>query len=1263
MAGAFSPSVRQKNIIRHRQGNLLVSAAAGSGKTAVLVERVASLLTSPKDPVSIDQLLIVTFSNEAARQMKERISSRLEELAEKAEGTVRERLREQIRLIPMASICTNNAFSLSLLKDYVTRIDTVDPGFRVADEAEIQLLNSDCLKTVMERFYTDSLADPERPDSKDFSAFVAAYGGNYDDSGAQEMLLDIYSFMMNDPDPVGWLNRSVDQLDPDTWKNGDPWKKEEERSFLSSVDTYMDRIRLRQAIYQPYARTKAVDAIIKECGDLLAELEPLRKQGQLRQIGLTIASKELGRNQKKILSERDAALLDDLKIGDIKADIQHKWDSLYSSDEKERMKALTAPAMRGMRRVLLAFLEEEVREKQKRNILEFHDFEQYALKILSDPQGPNGDSDAALTLQNKYRYIFIDEYQDSNEIQEQTIYHIARKENGKAVNIFMVGDVKQSIYQFRHADPSLFADKYNHYRADPIEEPLRAVKVDKAQVTGLMKNNREGGRKNRSSDRKIMLSVNYRSQQPVLDAVNYIFESAMIKEVGEIDYGPKEKLNPRPGLDPSSCIGKKGPCCSLTVIEKCSDAEDGIRQEGEFIGKSIGRLVKDEGYQYRDIVILVRSTDVGRIIADQLNQLSIPCYAESKESFYSALEIRTMINLLRAIDNPRQDIPLLGVLLSPIGGMTDRDLALMRLEAKGQGPDQTESLLDSLEEAGQKAAKLDDMDPETAQMCRKAADFLTRLERWRTLSKRLVVHDLIWQLYQETGYYLYASAMQGGSRRRLNLDLLLNKAIDFERGSFSGLYQFLRFIEKMEERQVIENEARLYSESENIVRIMTIHKSKGLEFPVVFVAGLNKLFNKRDVIKNYVVDDKLGIGAKAVDYEQRAVYASTSFDIVSARRKQAQMAEEVRILYVAMTRAVEKLYLTASDKDECKIDLSGLEKKSMDAGFKLSPGQLMACKSYYEMICRIINGKGGKVLGLSVIPARESVQQGLTVVQGQEDDESVSMDDAGRLSSEEDPDDRVIDRSDPAVIDRLLRWKYDLWKNRIPQVLSVSEIKQERMEEIKEAVSEEEGPAVAEFSFEDSKDRKKEEADQEETDQDTLKRSEAALRGTAFHQILALADLKTLGQENGIRQEIDRLVKEEKIRKEDADLVDPSWIETFVNSKIYQRILASDGYFREKPFVMSLSMKELANLTDRFEVKDPGAREKVVVQGIVDLYFIEHDRLILVDYKTDKWLDKARLEGYRRQLSLYAVALSRVYKRPVGQKWIFAVRKGELIPC
>ncbi len=1257
MAGTFSPSIRQKNIIRHRDGNLLVSAAAGSGKTAVLVERVAALLTSPKDPVSIDQLLIVTFSNEAARQMKERISSRLEELADEAQGPLKDRLLDQIRLIPMASICTNNAFSLSLLKDYVTRIETVDPGFRVADEAEIQLLNSDCLKTVMERFYTDSLADPDKPASKDFFAFVASYGSNYDDSGAQEMLLDIYSFMMNDPDPVGWLNRSVDQLDPDTWKERDPWQEDARKALLSSITDYMDQIRLRQSIYQRYAGNKTADKITAECRDLLTELETLQKQGQISQMAVKIEDTELSRNLKTILSEEDKALLDTIQPGNIKVDIRKEYNYVYSTGNRERMRSFTAPAMRGMRMVLLAFLDEVVHEKQQRNILEFHDFEQYALKILSDPKGPDGDSDVARNLQNRYRYIFIDEYQDSNEIQEQTIYHIARKVKGRPVNVFMVGDVKQSIYQFRHADPTLFADKYNHYGIDPIEKRLRTEKTDKYHLEGLMKTGRQDVRNSLRNDRKILLSVNYRSQQPVLDAVNYIFQSVMIKEVGDIAYGPKERLNPRPGLDPSSCKGKSGPSCGLTVIENCQTTADGIRQEGEFIGKTIGRLVKKDGYQYHDIVVLVRTAETGRIIADALGQLSIPCYAESKENFYSALEIRTMINLLRVIDNPRQDIPLLGVLLSPIGGMTDQDLALMRLCA-AKDPEHKEILLDSLKKAAEEVKETDHMDPEEAAMCRKAADFLTRLERWRTLSRRLIVHDLIWQLYQETGYYLYASAMQGGSRRRMNLDLLLNKAIDFERGSFSGLYQFLRFIEKMEERQVIENEARLYSESENIVRIMTIHKSKGLEFPVVFLAGLNKSFNKRDIVKNYVVDDKLGIGAKAVDYEQKAVYSSPSFDIVSEHKKQSQMAEEVRILYVAMTRAVEKLYLMASDKNECAIDMTSAGEKDKDPHFRLNPDELMACKSYYDMISKVINGKGGKVFDLSVIQAEAGQEQGLMTVPDQDPDRpdsiavSQGLSDTG-MSDTDEEEGVTIDRSDPAVIDRLLRWKYDLWKNRIPQVLSVSEIKEERMEEVKEEVQDGTEPIAASLSFSDG------------TDQESVesKRGEGARRGTAFHQILALADLKMLGQKGGIQKEIDRLVGEKKILKEDADLVDPRWIETFTNSQLYGRILASDAYFREKPFVMSLSMKELSGLTDRYPVKDPDAAEKVVVQGIVDLYFIEQGHIVLVDYKTDKWLDKVRIGGYGRQLALYADALSRVYGKPVTEKWLYAARKGDLISC
>ncbi len=1186
----FTPD--QQTVIDHQDGNLLVSAAAGSGKTAVLVERIVRMITDREKPVPVERMLVVTFTNAAARQMKEKIEGRIRLALEESQDdpSVSAFLEEQYHGMAMASIMTNHAFCLQILQDYITRIPGLDPGFRVADETEIQLLRVDVLAQVLENFYTKALEKELSTESKEFLAFMDAYGGMRQDSQVEELLLSVYDYMESDPDPLGWLERSVAQMDPENWREDNPWQKfaisqmEQALAEGGSLLQSLSRL-LREAALRSDGKTAdKVGKLTKSLEESISFMDEVSVPQELalacRKIHWPKMSYAVFKGDpageaiaKELLQQMKKAFE---RVGDL-------YDSFWAVEAVDGLKSLVLPAMRGMQRLLLAFDAAYKETKRDKNLVEFSDFEHGALQILQDVA-------VAEDLRERFLYIYIDEYQDSSRLQEAIIDRIARKdENGQPMNVFMVGDVKQSIYRFRQADPSLFLEKYESY-----------------------------GKK--ANTRRLLLKQNFRSDSSVLDATNFIFESLMHTDSGEMEYDTEQRLY----------SGRENRETNETELYVLHSEKMDSRQLSEAEARQVAKKIRQltsAGRSYRDMVILMRSVSgQADIYRKVLEEEGIPVYAESSENFYDTREIQTMMNLLHVLDNPRQDIPLMGVLYSPIGGLSEAELGLVRLAAV-EG-DFYDALIAYAAKAKQDGLK------------EKIQSFLERLDRWRELARVDTIHDLLWKLYEETGFYLYASSMPGGNLRRANLDLLLEKSIAFEKGIYSGLYQFLRYVEKLDKNRKTQEEAKILGEDEDLVRIMTIHKSKGLEFPVVFVVGLGRKWNTKDLDRRILLHGQLGIGAETIDSQHYIKYPSMTKSAIRGQLAKEMIAEEMRLLYVAMTRAENHLLMFGARKSEDEI--SAPEKI---VSWQMPASKVLQAHNYLQWIEEIIKNKAGSPLVHHVIEVDEDeAEDAAREMKTKTADQNVSDKNSKRTMTEEEQ------------LQKKFGWQYEeQWMSRMPVRLSVSQIKQRQMEEELAEETNDQLVALPEEALPENEQQKKEVG--------------GADRGTAFHAAMAQADWRSFENRMKLEAELQRLLAEGKITVEEEKLVSRNWLLSVGRSNLYRRMMAAEKIYKEKPFMMSLPLSELTQLTGETwqteflteEIRSSG--EEIMIQGMMDCYFMENDSWVLVDYKTDWELDAQRLEGYSLQLKLYAAALERATGVKVQERILYDVRRGKEILC
>ena len=1231
----------QQKVLTLRDRNILVSAAAGSGKTAVLVQRILSKIMDPEKPVDIDRLLIMTFTRAAAGEMRERIEKALDQAL--AADPDNEHLQRQMMLIHTAQITTIDGFCSYVIRNYFHLIG-LDPGYRTADEGELKLLQEDVLKELFEDYYAEG-------DEK-FTAFVECYAAGKSDEGLKEHVLDLYNASMSNPWPDEWLDGCVAnyQLDPEKGIAGTPWF----HYLWDIVDSALKEAgelaeNAMEICMEPEGPDLYQDA-------LQSDLLLIRK---LQELSVKQDYDEMTRNLQnlsfaRLSGKKMEGVSDQLKnlVKDIREDekgILKDLGSKYFQCTLEELTELTqasAEPLKMLVKLTRDFTERFSLKKREKNVLDFSDMEHFALDILLKKDGDTyTPSQAARELSEKYDEVMLDEYQDSNLVQEILMQTVSGWVNDRK-NIFMVGDVKQSIYRFRLARPELFMEKYHSYSLTE------------------------------SKEQRIDLHKNFRSRPEVLESVNFIFRQIMGQDLGGIDYDEAAALYPGAsfpeGEDPEFIktevllVEKDG------VILEDNDEADAPENERELealaiadrIREMVGHdriLDKETGeyrpVQYGDIVILLRSAaGWAETFGEVLGARGIPSYTASRTGYFSTTEVVTLLNYLRVLDNPLQDIPLTGVLRSPIAGCTTEDLAELRI-AYPEG-----MIYECVKAFVEEYREHRIMEEEKRRLGEKLSHFMDTMNTLRDMAAYTPVHQLILEVLERTGYGSYAKAMPDGAQRSANLNMLVEKAMEYEKTSYRGLFNFVRYIQKLQQYQVDYGEVNLSGAGESAVQIMTIHKSKGLEFPVVFAAGMGKRFNFRDMNASILIHPELGIGADAILPDKRIIAASLCKQIIRRELLKESLGEELRVLYVALTRAKEKLILCGAvgDLENQIMALSVLRDNKEEL---ISLGMRMRGKCYWDYVLpalarhRCMNGifqeygifmnRNNPLYGdVSEFVVKKITAADLT--------ENEVVEQAEREMKKE-----VLKNWNPGIVyDSEIReelerrfsfvYPYEYLKE-LPVKVSVSELKKRSYhseQDLEEAVDyeqdEELQPLIPRFI-----EAKKEEG------------YTGAFRGTAYHRVMECLDYQRTDTQEKLRVQLEELVSLKKMEEKEAASVRIRDILHFVESALGHRMKAAalqKKLFREQPFVIARKASELEG--------EWQCEEDVLVQGIIDAYFIENDEIVLVDYKTDfvrNGEEQKLIDRYHVQLEDYAQALERMTGRRVKERYIYSFTLGKEI--
>ena len=1239
--------------IETRGKNLLVAAAAGSGKTAVLVERIIKIITDDNNPVDIDKLLVVTFTNAAASEMRERIgdaiSKKLEEMPDS------KMLQRQLALLNKSNITTIHSFCLDIIKNNFHLID-LDPGFRIGDETECTLIKQDVLIELFEDKY-----DKE---DEGFLNLIEAYCTNRDDERLKEIVLKLYNFSMSGPWPSVWLREkaqefninSLDELEKASW-----YKVLKESLYLdlNNAKNGLDeaiKICEEDSDLAPYLLTlkPELNGIENAINSLNLNLEQIYKAIKDIEFAYRIKTVKKGLgdelDKKKVKSLRD----------DVKKKINQIKGGVFSVSLDETLNGIKNmyPIIKSLTELVIEFSDRYVKKKMERVILDFNDLEHLCLKILTcnDENGEVYASSVAQKFREKFEEVLVDEYQDSNNVQETIISMVSRKDLDNP-NVFMVGDVKQSIYRFRQAKPELFLEKYNSY-------------------------SEEDNKKNR----KIMLYKNFRSREEVIKGVNFIFKSLMSKTVGELDYTDKEALNLGASYDELNKdnvyfqdnefidldkIEVSG-ALELHILDKSSDFEDGKNEindeddkendneedlsavaiEARIIAKRIKELINPSDGKcfmvfdknlnryrkitYKDIVILLRSTkNWADTIVEELSFGGIPVYADINTGYFQTIEIRTIMSLLHIIDNPMQDIYTIASMRSPIFAFTSEELADIRILNR-----------DNYFYLNVKDIAEDVYDERINKSLKdKCVYFIEKIGSWREKSLYMPIDEFLWYLYSDTSYYGYVGAMVNGIQRQANLRILFQRAKQYEQTSFKGLFNFINFINKLRKSSGDLGTAKILGENEDVVRIMSIHKSKGLEFPVVFLSGCGKQFNLRDINDSLLFHEELGIGADCIDIKKRIRYTTLQKYAIKKKFELETLSEEMRILYVALTRAKEKLIITGSSYNLQK-DIDACYKAGVKGFNKVIPSELLKQKSYLKWIMTaLIKHKDGDIL-----------RQGKNEFVEISDDLSSwkinfhKKSDFGTENVEDSIEKKNISilslnysnfEVDEEIRKRLeFRYKYrDVCS--VPSNISVSDIKKDE-EEIFEP--------QAENLFSEEKNRKKPRFIMEE------KGLSKAEKGTAMHFVMQKLDLNKVNLLNEIKEQIKNMFEKGLITKDEEESINIFKIQKFFKSNLGQRLLKAykenKQVFRELPFITEIPVKRIEkDLIDKIF-----NNEKLRLQGIIDCFFEEDDGIVLLDYKTDyveNGKEKEILDKYRVQIDLYTETLERVIGKKVKERYLY----------
>jgi ATP-dependent helicase/nuclease subunit A len=1238
----MSWSKHQLLAIESRNTNLLVAAAAGSGKTSVLVERIISRILDNKQPIDVDKVLVVTFTNAAAAEMRGRIGSALNEALKKQPRS--EHIQRQLALLNSSAISTIHAFCQNIVRQNFHLLD-LDPQFRIAGQAEVTIMKTEVLENLFEGKYAQG--------DEAFLELVEHYGDEQSDDSLYQLVLGLYNFSQSHPWPEEWLmglsqkfalpeGATVDQT---------PWSeliREKIILDLEQAAQQLDALCLeagRPGSIEAYVDTFMADRAVLDEVLSAAAYSWERLAGAIAGCKFEkIASVPKGTDESlKKYFQRGRQKVKD-KVNDCKV---HFFDR--PAEELLADMRLIAPVVETLGRVVIEFGQEFAKAKRSKDVLDFNDLEHFCLQILLAPESCLGEikpSAVAVELQERFAEVMVDEYQDTNGVQETILRLVA---STKQPNLFLVGDVKQSIYRFRLAEPELFMEKYRQY-----------------PTAG-------------SQYARIDLSQNFRSRAGVLHAVNFLFIQLMSPRIGELEYGEAEKLNPGPDYPEEQgkllegpvelCIidrdeveeagapegdgdnGEEVESADRPAAELMEEAElSGFELEARLIAKKMSEFmtgsyrVYDKGLKqyrnlaWRDIVVLLRSVKgKANVMLDVLRKAGIPAYAELDAGYFREIEVQIMVSLLSVIDNPRQDIALAAVLRSPLVGFTTEELAEVRLCCPGE---ELWSALNNEMDQG----SLDE------RIQKKVETFVTQFEQWRNFSRRKGVPELIWQIYRDTGYYDYVGGMPGGMLRQANLRALYDRARQYESTNFRGLFRFLRFVERMQDKGSDLAVARALGESEDVVRIMSIHKSKGLEFPLVFVADLGKNINLQDSKALVLCHKTLGVGPYVTNPELRFRYPTLARHGISHKLIMETKAEELRILYVALTRAREKLILVGS--------VSKLAKKA--AGWCQYTDRLQAALpdaliagagNYLDWLCpAVCRHEGGSALreygeceqeGSRIFAEDLSTWQVGIYPRSQLLESGEEVSDSAALLEHIRTLQPVEGGEDFAWVEKTLGWQYGY--NHIvgkPAKLSVTEIKRRFDTQVEEG-------STQPFS-------KKSIALRPRFIQEAVGLT-GAERGTLMHSIMQQMDLYGDLSVNGITEQITTMVAKEMILPEHAKIVDIAGVAAFFQSSLGQRLCASPKVRRELPFSLVLP-------AEKFYDDMAGAGEGIFIQGVIDALFDEGDGLVLLDYKTDWVTDsKELIERYAVQLSLYADAIERIFKQPVKEKYLYVFSTKEAV--
>lgn len=1241
----------QEQVITSRGSSLLVSAAAGSGKTAVLVERIIRLITEGDEPADIDRLLVMTFTNAAAAEMRERVLAAVNRRLEEQPDDVH--LQAQATLVHHAPITTIDSFCLNLIRSHFDSLD-LDPSFRVADEGECALLRADVMGELLEWYYANG--------GERFLRFVETYAQGKNDAGMEDYILQVYNFAQSNPYPAVWLDDCLAELEGGSRAS---WMEFLEQDVRRQARELTEQLRESLALCEADEFLCAYAPMLQSDICQLRALAEAKGEELFPQIAgfkwerlATVRSKEVDAEKKaRVTGSRDRAKKAVARMRELYC--------FAAPQEMEAGQAGTAEAVRMLLELAGEFSARFAGKKKERNIVDFDDLEHEALNVLIAHEedrplvGADGGyqyTAVADELAGEYVEVLVDEYQDSSLVQEALLEALSGERFGRP-NVFLVGDVKQSIYKFRLARPELFLERYRAYT--PYDEDAAAKK------------------------RKIELRQNFRSRSKVLDGINDVFFRIMTENLGGIRYTDEIALHAGAsyegdGAQPELVVVDTGGDALAQLDE---DAADFTAKEIEarLIAARIRELTDPEkglkifdkempdggGYRsagFRDIVILLRSTQGWtEVFLNVLTNEGIPAYAESKTGYFNTTEVETVLSLLAVIDNPMQDIPLAAALRSPVAGVTDVELACLTAEFRARAEKGQDRGLYAAVKSYVEQEQESISDQALAQKLR---DFLTLLDHFRRESAYLPIHELLYDIYERSGYYRYVSAMPAGETRRANLDMLVEKAVSYEQTSYKGLFHFIRYIENLKKYNTDFGEAGTVGEEDDTVRIMSIHKSKGLEFPIVFLAGMGKRFNRQDTYGKILIDADLGIASDYLDPEYRLKAPTLKKNVLRRKLGLDNLGEELRVLYVAMTRARERLIMTGTDRYLEK----SLEKYAQPP---LVDGQLpytllSTASSYLDWLLMSIGSGGVRVslreVALADLVGGEVVRQvqrrSLREWLEAECDKSI---DCGKSVDREKNADHGKN-TDPEYA-KLLRLRLDTpypYESDISlqTELSVSELK--KAGQVPEPSSY--GSCVA---FEDvyRQETVGPEMPEEQNVQTGMAKDtenvrnnvkSGATRGTAYHRVLQLLPFDGLGREAEVTAFLDRLVKERRFSQENRELVDAGEIWSLLSSPLGQcmRRAQREGLLhRERQFVMGIPAAELYAGDE-----ENHSRELVVIQGVIDAYMEEADGLVLIDYKTDRVRQPEILvANYRRQLEYYQKALEMATGKPVKEKLIYSL--------